>query len=56
METLLVSDPPLVKEAWHNIQGWYDTAYNFPPPPTHITLVHITTEWVDMYRWLPPPG
>ena len=56
METLLTSDPPLVKEAWRWMQGWYKTAYNLPPPPVCISLAHITAEQVEVYRKVPPPG
>ena len=56
METLFVSYPPLVKEAWRQMQGWSKTAINFPPSPARITLARINAEQVDIYRQVPPPG
>ena len=32
LEALLVSDPPLGKDAWIRIRGWYrDVEYRIPP-------------------------
>ena len=56
MEILLVYDPHLVKEVWLRMQGWYNMAYKYPPPPARITLARITKEQVEIYRRVPPPG
>ena len=38
METLLTSDPPLIKEAWRQMKGWYKTDTNRHPSPKFVTL------------------
>ena len=50
------ADPPLVQEAWHRIQGWYNAAVNRAPPPARVTLERITSEIVALYSRVPPPG
>ena len=40
--TLLTSDPPLVKEAWSSMKGWYQEANNYDPLPDQITIELIT--------------
>ena len=34
---MLTSDPPLIKEVWIQIKGWYKNATNRPPPASHYT-------------------
>ena len=34
VEALVGEEPPLIQEAWHRIQGWYNAAVNRAPPPT----------------------
>ena len=41
VETLLGSDPPLRREAWHRIKGWYKAAVGHAPPPARVTLERI---------------
>ena len=53
-ETLLVSDPPLVKETCHRIQGQYKTSSNRTPTPAFIKLSQITVYWVELYCRVPP--
>ena len=55
VETLLGSDPPLHREAWHRIKGWYKAAVDCDPPPAQVTLKRITAERVDFYSHIPPP-
>ena len=56
MEILLAyPPPPLVKEAWGLIQGWYNMASNHPPNPSRITLAQITEDRVELYRKVNPP-
>ena len=56
METLLGLDPPLHQEAWHRIKGWYQAAVDRDPPPAWVTLKQITSERVELYSYVPPPG
>ena len=49
VETLLGSDPPLHREAWHRIKGWYKDAVDRAPPPDRFTLERITADKVDLY-------
>ena len=56
MEILLGSDPPLHREAWHRIKGWYKAAIDRAPPPAWVTFERITAEKVEMYSYIPPPG
>ena len=56
VEKLLGSDPPLHREAWHRLKGWYQTAVDRSTPPNRLTLERITAELVDLYSYVPPPG
>ena len=56
VETLLGSDPPLHREAWHRIKVWYKAAFDHAPPPAWVTLEPIMAERVELYRYVPPPG
>ena len=56
VETLLGSDPPLHREAWHWIKGRYKAAVDCAPPPAWVTLDRITAERVELYSYVPPPG
>ena len=56
VETSLGEDPPNAKEAWRRLKGWYKAAFNRAPPPARATLERITTERVDLYRYIPSPG
>ena len=49
MDNLIASYPPLVKEAWSWIQGWYNMSTEIPPPPYRIMLAHIMAERVELY-------
>ena len=42
VEALLGSDPPLHREAWHWIKGWYWAAIDRAPTPAWVTLEQIT--------------
>ena len=53
---LLIMDPPLHKESWHQIKGWHKSAVNHAPPPARGTLGQITSERIALYRQLQPPG
>ena len=50
------SEPPLHRESWHQIKGWYRAAFNRAPPTGWFTLKRITAERVDLYSYVPPPG
>ena len=56
METLLGFDPPLHRESWHRLNGWYRAAVDRAPLPARITLERIMSERVDLYSYVPPPG
>ena len=56
MEALLGSDPPLHREAWHRIKGWYQDSVDRDPPLTQVTLKRITAEQVELYSYAPPLG
>ena len=55
VETLMGSDPPLYREAWHRIKGWYNAAVYRAPPPSWVTIKPITAEWVEQYSYILPP-
>ena len=42
LETLMESDPPLHREAWQRIKGWYKAVVDRSPPPAQVTLERIT--------------
>ena len=50
------SNPPLHRESWHRIKGWYRTAVGRAPLPTWVTRELITAGRVELYRYIPPPG
>ena len=58
METLLGSDPPppLHREAWLWLKGWYRAAVYRHPPPAWVTPEQITADRVELYIYAPPPG
>ena len=56
VEALMGSDPPLQREAWHWIKGWYTAAFECSPPLARVTLKQITAEQVELYSYVPPPG
>ena len=56
LETLMGSDPPLHREDWQRIKGWYKAVVNCAPPPAWVTLEQITVERVGLYSYVPPPG
>ena len=56
VEKILGSDPPLHREAWHRMKGWYQATVERVSPPTRVTLGRITAEQVDLYSYVPPQG
>ena len=56
VEALVKADPPLIQEAWYNIQGWYKAAVDRTPPPARATLERITEERFALYSRVPPLG
>ena len=56
VESLLVSETPLHREAWHCIKEWYKAAVDRALPPAWVTLERITAERVELYSYVPPPG
>ena len=55
VKRLIGSDPPLHREAWHRMKGWYWSAVDRTPPPDWVNLEWITSEWVDLYSYIPAP-
>ena len=56
VETLLGVDPPMPREAWQRLKGWYKATVDRAPPPARATLERITAERVDLYSYVPSPG
>ena len=48
VERFLGSDPPLHREAWHWMKGWYRAAVDRAPPPARVTFERITADRVDL--------
>ena len=49
VEALMKADPPLIKEAWYRLQGWYKAAVDRAPPLARATLKRVTAERVALY-------
>ena len=49
IDSLLASDPPLVREAWVRMEGWQRYTSNRPQPPARISLDTLTAERVELY-------
>ena len=56
VEPLIISNPPLIREAWIRIRGWYKEAVYCPPPPDKVTLATMMAEREELYRYVPFPG
>ena len=56
VKRLLLLDPPLHREAWHRMKGWYRSASDRVPPTSRVTLERIRVEQVELYRYVPPLG
>ena len=56
VEAMLGSDPPLHREAWRHIKGWYKAAVDRALPPAWVILEQITSERVELYSYVPPLG
>ena len=56
VEALLGLDPPLHREAWKWIKGWYQAAVGRAPPPAWVTLEQITVDRLELYSYVLPPG
>ena len=54
VEALVGADPPLHREAWYRIKGWYKAAVDHAPPPARVNLERITVERVELYSYVPP--
>ena len=56
VEALVGADPPLHREAWHRIKGWYKSEVDHAPPPAWVTHDQITAESMELYSNVPPLG
>ena len=52
-ESLLASEPPLIREAWIRMKGWYKDAITPYHPPTRVTIKRTEAERVDLYQNTP---
>ena len=50
------SNPPLDREAWHRIKGWYKATVDRAPLPARVTLERIMAEREELYSYVPLPG
>ena len=48
--------PPLTREAWRRMWGWYREAVDHAPPPVGVTLEWITKDCEELYHAVPPPA
>ena len=55
VEALLKLDPPLTKEAWIQMRGWYHDVEYFSPTPSRVTITQMTAEILELYRRVTPP-
>ena len=55
IEDLLTSEPPLHKEVWHHMKGWYKVVDVRASPPARITIKSITAEQVALHHHIPSP-
>ena len=56
VETLLGLDPPMPREVWERLKGWYKAVVDRAPPLAQVTLERIMAERVDLYSYVPSPG
>ena len=54
LEKLRGVNPPLYKEAWHRMNGWYKDLVNRTPPPAWITPKRIILERFNLYHHTHP--
>ena len=52
---LLTSDPPLHKESWHQMKGWYKVVNGRRSRLIGLTIVQIIAEQVALHHHIPPP-
>ena len=55
VEMMLGLEPPLYREAWYWMKGWYMAVVDRTKPPDRVTFERITAEQVDLYIYVPPP-
>ena len=56
VESLPASDTLFIQEAWICMWVWYKDAVYRTPPPDRVTITTMTTERVEIYQHVPPPG
>ena len=56
MESLLASDPPLVREVWIRMWVWYKDAMDRPQPSSRVAITTMLAWQVKQYRHIPYPG
>ena len=50
VKALHTSDPPLIREEWIRILGWYKDAVDRPPHSARAALTTMTAEREDLYQ------
>ena len=56
IESLIMLDPPLIKEEWFRMWGWYKDAVDRTPlPPPRISLGALMVERVELYIYVLTP-
>ena len=56
VESLLASDPPLIRESWIRMQGWYKEEVDRIPLPSRVSLTTMTAEREHLYWHVPLMG
>ena len=55
VESLLASNPPLVKKSLHQMRVCYKESVNRSPPHSHITTASMNVERIALYTSVTPP-
>ena len=53
VESLLASYPPIIREAWIWMRGWYKEAIVHPQPQAIVVLATTTAEMEELYQNVP---
>ena len=53
MESIIASDPTLIRKAWIWMLGWYKKSFDRHPPPSRVALATMTVEREELY-WNAP--
>ena len=56
VDSLLTSDPSLIREAWIWMGGWYKDVVGSPSPPSRMAIVTMSVDQVRPYQHVTTPG